>query len=961
MRIRSGYSFKFAYGHLKDVASRLKEISWEHFPITDRASTFAFNRWTKLVEKPIYGVELACTPSLDDKFSMDNWTFVAIDNLVDLHNLIDMSTWHTGKDPALLYKQVVAAKGVIKIMGEGTQLDRLKEFWDKPLNKLPHTYMALSPGMPRGLYKEAKKLGLKFIACFDNHYPRQEDKETYRIALGRRSNTQTYPLYILSDDEWRKAVWWAEETDIKAAIKNRNEAFKLCKAKLEKATLVKPARPMTLRKMCELGAKRLKLNIKAPVYAERLDRELKLIAEKDFEDYFYIIADIIQWSKDRMLLGPARGSSCGSLVCYLLDITTVDPIKFDLIFERFIDINRNDLPDIDIDFSDNERHRAFEYVEQKYGRERTARLGTVGLFRPRSVLNSAGAALAIPKWMIEKVCDSLIVRLSGDSRALQTLEDTLMETGLGQNLFKEYPEIIRAVPLEGHPQNSSQHAAGVIITEKPIKEYVAVDARDYVAMCDKKDAEDLGMLKIDMLGLTQLSVFERTLELLGLAERKKDGILRMKKKGKRLVDWFTDLPLDDPKAFDIINKRSYSGIFQFNGRALQGIADEIETTHIEDIISMTALARPGPMASGGTQRWVERKLGQQAITYPHPIFRPYIEGTLGVVAYQEQVMQIGREVGDLTWDDVTQLRKAMSRSLGKEFFDKYGDRWKVGAVKKGVPKNIADQTWEELCSYGSWAFNRAHAVAYGLVSYWACYLKAHYRSEFAAATLDAEHNPDNQLLLLRELRGEGIGYIPVDKDYSTDRWVINKKGDLVGPLTAIKGIGPSTVMEIVNSRKDGKPLKPSVAKKLSGASTPLDSLYPVSDAVKRMHPDLEAIGIKTTPTPIAEVKPDGSRYTSVIIGVVTKIAPKNENEAVAVAKRGGKMATGPLDSLNLWIRDDSDEIFCKIRRYDYDRLNGKQWAENLKAGRSLVAIKGQMQTDFRMLSVSNIKDLGEMR
>jgi DNA polymerase III alpha subunit len=939
MRVRSGYSFKTVYGHLKDVASRLSEVGWSHQPISDRASTFSFNRWSKTVKNPIYGVELAVVEDIEDKkASLDWWTFFAIKELQPLHALIGQATWYEVKEPSLTYQDMLAAKGVIKIAGEYAQLHNIK----KPQKDM---YVALSPATPIGLYKQAKKRGFKFIASCDNYYPRETDKETYRIALGRRSTTQTYPIHILSDPEWLAATEFASEKDQKEAIKNRNAVMKQCTAKMTKATLVIPERKETLRAMCETGAKRLGVDLNDPVYAQRLDRELKLIDEKEFGDYFYIIADIIQWSKQRMIVGPARGSSCGSLVCYLLDITTIDPIKFNLIFERFIDVNRNDLPDIDIDFSDLHRSEAFEYVEQKYGKARTARLGTVGMFRPRSAMIAAGKSLAIPAWRIEKVMDGLITRSLGDSRALQTLEDTLRETGPGREFLEEYPEALLATPMEGHPQNASQHAAGVIITNEAIDKYVAIDSRSQSAMCDKKDAEDLGMLKIDMLGLTQLSVFERTLELIG---------------ERPTIEFFTKLPLDDKKAFDVLNKKHYSGIFQFNGHALQSIAEQIKTEHIEDIIAMTALARPGPMASGGTTKWVQRKLGNEAVVYPHPLFEPYMSQTMGVVAYQEQVMQIGREIGDLSWDDVTQLRKAMSRSLGKEYFDQFGDRWKTNAVKKGVPQEVCDKTWEELCSYGSWAFNRAHAVAYGLVSYWCCWLKAYHPAQFAAATLDSEGDVVRQMLMLRELEREGISYIPVDPNLSTDRWNINDDGVLLGPLTSIKGIGSAAVLEIVNARETGKALKPGVAKKLGDPRTPLDSIYPVTDAIARLVPDWSAKFV-SVPTPVVDIKPNGREYVVMAIGVVTKVAPKDENEAVNVAKRGGRRyETGPTQTLNFWIRDDTDEIFCKLDRFNYEGLGGKHIQDTSRVGRTLYAVKGIMPRNFRMIRVTAIKYIGEM-
>jgi DNA polymerase III alpha subunit len=953
MRIRTGYSFKTAYGHLKDVAGRLSELGWSRLPISDRNSTFAFNRWSKITKAPAYGVELAVVEAYGLKdSSTDWWTFFATDSLADLNELVSMATSGAQREPALLYQQACAADSLIKIAGEWSQLHLMNP-------KTKNLYVALSPATPRHLYTEAKKQGYKFIATSDNYYARQSDKETYRVALGRRSGTQTYPISILNDDEWRAAVYFADKKDKEAALRNRNAAMLRCTAKLGTATLVKPEVKSPLREMCEAGAQKLGVNLDDPVYQARLDKELGLIFDKKFEDYFYIIADIIDWAKARMLVGPARGSSCGSLVCYLIGITTIDPIPYDLIFERFIDINRADLPDIDIDFSDAFRQEVFEYVEQKYGKERTARLGTVGTFQPRSALTAAGAALSIPKSRVEKLIESLIVRSSGDARALQTLNDTLQETHTGREFLKDFPEVAIATPLEGHPTNASQHAAGVIITQEPITEYVAVDERTNSAMCDKKDAEDLGMLKIDMLGLTQLSIFERTLVLAGIAQEDRNTMRVSMKDGRRLVDWFTELPLDDLEAFQVLNDRKYSGIFQFNGRALQSLSNSITTDHIEDIISITALARPGPMVSGGANAWVDRKLDPNKIKYPHPLFEPMMRNTLGVVMYQEQVMQIGRDIGDLSWDDVTQLRKAMSKSLGKEYFDRYGDRWKANAIKKGVDEITAIKVWDDLCAYGSWAFNRAHSVAYGHVSYWCCYLKAHFPAEFAAATLDAEIDPTKQLMLLRELKKEGIDYIPVDVNHSEERWAI-KDGKLVGPLTQIRGVGPAAVQDIITARKNDSALKPRIVKLLANPTTKIDSLYPIADMVAKRHPSLPAIGIVTTPTPIASIEPNGRYQTVLVIGVAERVVPRDENEAIKVAQRGGIVKEGQTASLNLFVRDDSGEILCKIGYRNYDEMKGATIAENTRAQRTIYAIKGSVPKDFRMIWVDRIKHLGEL-
>jgi DNA polymerase III alpha subunit len=941
--IRSGYSFKVAYGHLDEVASRLIEIGWSHQPLIDRNSTFGFNRWTKLVPRPVYGVEIGVVSVMAERRPRaDFWRFLACDGLKPLHDLIEMATNNPG-EPSLLYSDAINAPGLIKIAGSRALLECMVPNED--------IYIALSPSLPIGLYRAAQKASYNFVATSDNVYPREGDLEAYRIALGRRAGTQTYPQHILTDDEWHEACWQFQEHDRNDAIMLRDYILECCTAQLEKATLFRPERPMTLRKMCEQGAVAKCVNLEDKVYADRLTRELTLIAEKNFEDYFYIIADIVQWAKKRMIVGPARGSSCGSLVCFLLDITAVDPLQFDLIFERFIDINRSDLPDIDIDFSDAQRDQVFEYVEEKYGTERVARLGTTGMFHPKSAINAVGAALRIPTWKTAKVMDGLIQRSLGDSRARQCLEDTLKDTEAGRNLLAEMPEVIIGARLEGHPSYAGQHAAGLCITQDAINRYVAVDKRNGTVMCDKKDAEDFNMLKIDMLGLTQLSIFERTLEMIG--EMPINGFLER-------------LPLDDQAAFDVLNRGHYSGVFQFNGGALQSLSKQIAIggapiDKIEDIIAITALARPGPLNSGSSHTWVMRRLGEWPIEYPHPIFEPYLRNTLGTVIYQEQVLSIGREVGDLSWADVTDLRKSMSRSLGKEYFNQWGDRWKAGAMKRGVPAAVADKFWDDMCQYGSWAFNRAHAVAYGLVSYYCCWLKAHYPLEFAAATLDAENLPFRQIMILRELKAEqDIDYIPVDPFNSEHRWTITERDGkkvLLGPLTLIKGIGPATMNEILIARRTGQPLNATIAKKLVNAKTAIDSLYPVTDAVKRLHPDLKAIGIHSAVTPIKSIEM-GYPGDVVVIAVATKIAPKDENETINVVKRGYAL-TGPTAALNLFVRDDSDEIFCKVDRRDYEQF-GRTITETGRVGKSLYAIKGRVPRSFRMISISQVKYLGEI-
>jgi Bacterial DNA polymerase III alpha subunit finger domain len=406
------------------------------------------------------------------------------------------------------------------------------------------------------------------------------------------------------------------------------------------------------------------------------------------------------------------------------------------------------------------------------------------------------------------------------------------------------------------------------------------------------------------------------------------------------------------------------------------MAKGVQANHINDIVVMTALGRPGPMGSGGAQHWARRRNGQEQVTYAHKLVEPYLAETLGVITYQEQVMQLGRGLGDLSWGDVTALRKAMSKSMGQEYFDQFGTKWKTAAVAKGMPEETANKFWLELCTFGNWGFNKSHAVAYGLVSYWCLWLKAHYSVEFAAATLDAETDPSKQIALLRELKAEGIDYVPVDINLSSDRWTPVTKGNrsvLVGPLTAIKNIGPAKAKAIMACRESKKKLPDGLAETLRNAQTQIQSLYPVADRIAELYPVLNqldgqtihqitlpdggALKVRSKPKRIREVQVNGDEHEVMIIGVVNKIAPKDENEAVNVAKRGGKVYSGPHLAVNLFFKDDTDQIFAKINRFDYDYLS-KDIIERGAVRQAIYAVKGTVPRDFRMIKVRNYKFLG---
>jgi len=946
IRVRTGYSFRTAAGKIEDVMDRLLEIGAPAAAITDRASTFGWVRWDKLAQKkgikPVFGVELGVTNSIHEKKpAVAHWTFIPKNSISSINKLVELATEQFRYQPLLTYQQAQEAEDVFRIIGHRSLLDCVKPD--------PDMFFALGPSSVKGFVRRAIEKGIPPVMASDNKFVRPEDKGFYEVVCGRNAEIQSYAQHLLSTDEWAEDMERLSLGDnfLASAIDNGRAILEASTAQLQKGKLLTPEKPETLRFMCEKGAQKLGCDLTRPVYAARLERELTLIAEKDFEDYFYIVADICEFARKNMIVGPARGSSCGSLVCYLLGITTIDPIPFGLIFERFIDINRNDLPDIDIDFAANSRQLVFDYINEKYGSNRVARLGTVAMFMPKSAIRESGAALKIPKWRCEAVVESLIERSSGDARALASLEDTLKLTPAGKDLMAEFPEMIIAAKMEGHPRHYSQHAAGIVIAEKPISEFVAVDHRTGATMCDKKDAEELNLLKIDALGLKQLSIFEYTLELANLSR-----------------DIFETIPLEDQAAFDVINEGKFSGVFQFDGLALQSVSKQFTITEFNDFTCVTALARPGPLASGGTNEWLRRKNGEHAVTYPHKVFEPFLNETLGIVIYQEQVMEIGRQVGDLDWGQVTALRKAMSRSLGKEYFDQFGDPWKKGAIAKGVTPEDARKVWDDLCAYGSWSFNKSHSVAYSLISYYCAWFKAHYPFEFAAATLTYEDDPEKQLKLLREIVMEGYEYIPVDPETSTDKWTVKRedgKGILVGPLSKVKGVGPKLMQQILGARARGERMPERARKLLKNPVTDIDSLFPIRDAFKRIMPDPSERNIYTLPKNIKDIVVSSQPQEVLIFCTFSKINPRDENEAVLVAKRGYEITDGKTAYLNLFMTDDTDTIFGKIDRWKFEKL-AQAIIDRGRPSKALYAVKGNVRGDasFRMISIKNVRYIGDI-
>ena len=933
LRTRTEYCFRKAYGPLASVIS---QCGGDAIGIADSGTWghVAFSKACKAAgKKAILGVEIPFVEDATDRSKQpaNTMCFLAKDNegLQEIYGLVTKSTSKENfyYHPRLSYTDLFDISDSV-IIFSGTH-----PVWGMlPLAKRDSLYIELNPMSTRKAIQFAEAKGFKTVATSDNHYPRVTDKKAYEVLVGRDRQDRTAPMHILNEWEWKEAVPWGPQE----AIDNTYKIAEMCQTDLPVAQMVSFKSDKSLRQMCEDGAPYRNLDLDDEVYAARLKRELDMIASKEFEDYFFVIADMIAYAKKHMLVGPARGSSAGSLVCYLTGITDVDPIKHNLLFERFIDITRADLPDIDIDFQDDRREMVFEYARNKYGAEKVAHLGTVSRYKAKSTIAEVAKALGIPSWEVNDLKGAIIERSGGDSRAAFCILDTFNDLDIGKKVLAKYPQMKVAAEMENHARHSGIHAAGILVTEEPVSKYCSVSAQNGAAQIDKKDAEDLNLLKIDALGLRTLSVLQDVLDQVGWSR-----------------DQLLNYQLEDEAAFAVLNEERYAGIFQFEGYALQSVTRQMKVHKFEDVAAITALGRPGPLNSGGTTQFIKRHTGAAPVEYLHPLTEEITKVTHGVVVYQEQVMTIGRDVGKLSWEDVSSLRKAMSKSLGKEFFDTYFEKFKKGASENGIDEDEARNIWDHINTMGSWAFNRSHAVSYGLVSYWCCVLKSKFPLEFAAACLRNVKDDEQGVRLLREVIKEGLVYKPFDKFKSLENWSV-QDGELIGGLIGVKGIGPKMASDIVERRKLRQPLTPRQETLLNTGETPYEDIFECDRRFGHIKADPAKHNIKTKITDISELDGDNPG-TFVFFGKLKEKNLRDLNETVNLAKRGGKKVDRNNLWLNITLEDDTGPIICTIDRFKYDRI-GKQIVEEGRMG-DWYLMKGKIRPGFRKIYVERYRRL----
>ena len=935
LKVHTEYHFGTTFAPIDRLVNRLKSLGCTAAGIVD-PGTWGHVQWGKACEKadiqPLFGWCSVVVPELESEDRPSMW-FLATSTaaLSALYRLSSLAHRQAVRGaPRLTYAQVAAADpGIMRFAGQVMEVSFLKE---------ANAVLDLDPALPqlnRRKVKLAASHGFNLVAVSDNAYASVYDQQAFAMIGGGAKIT---PQHLLSAGEIAAMIVEAGGR-VENVLADTASVAEVCKGTaLPKAPLIQL--PGDLEALCRNGAAHRIAQGQMPPWNEeyeaRLQRELGLIRDKKFESYFIMVADMTQFAKTRMLVGPSRGSAAGSLVCYLARITEIDPLPAELIFERFIDVTRNDLPDIDLDFPDNKRELVIQYLRDKYGAANVSHIGTVSRYKPKSALATVGKRLGIPPWEFDGVKGSIFERSSGDSRANFALLDTLEQTEPGRKLLEKYPAVRLAAEIEAHASHPGVHAAGILVCNEAVENYCTVTA-DGIAQVDKPGAERLNLLKIDVLGLRTLGVLEDS------------GVP---------VDWY-NLKFDDPAVFKVFNDRRFAGIFQFEGLSLQSVAGEMQIHSVDDIGDVTALARPGPLASGGATNYLVRRAGKEKFRTPHPIMDEYVKDTFGVIVYQEQVLRICTEVGGMEWADTTSVRKAMSGRLGSEYMNQFLDKFLKGTREKGVEDEAARQIWDQINTMGSWAFNLAHSYSYAVVSYWTAYLKAHHLIAFAAATLRNAKDEDSAIKLLRELTKEGVPYVPFDPDRSALNWSA-QEGTLYGGFIGLKGIGSSKAAALLEEREANGRLDAKRREELLKLPCAFADLFPTESRFGDWYANPEKMGVRAG-TNLVRVEQIAGEGEFVYIGRLVGKDLHDHNEDIRVKRRNGKRKTGPTQFLDLDIEDDTGKVLTRIERYDFEEIGRPIW-EGAPVGtwwlvRATRNLWGRPDGGFKMTYVKKIMQL----
>ena len=835
LHVHSHYSLLDGLAKIDQLIGKAKEFGMSAIALTDHGNLYGavefFKKSKQAGVKPIIGVETYLAPygHLNKRPKIDEKRFhliLLVKNEIGWKNLIKLVTianlegfyYKPRIDKELLaqyHEGLICLSGCYS--GEIARLLAAKNFKEAEASAARYQnlfgedfYLEIQPHAPElhePILAISRKLGIPIVATQDIHYVNKDDRTAHEILLAVQTNSRMDDEDRLSLKKYDLSVASPEEMaeifkNIPEAISNTVKIAEQCRWELELGKTRLPKFPVPNEKtsyeyMESLVKERTRNRYPEAtrVVKERVEMELGVIKKTGFADYFLIVQDFVNWAKDHgIVVGPGRGSAAGSIIAYILGITNIDPLEYGLLFERFLNPDRIQAPDIDMDFTDTRRDEVLAYVREKYGAARVAQIITFGTMMAKAAVRDAGRAMGFPYALCDRIAKLLPVNINSKVTDLKTARGTIPEL---KELYKNNSDAKKildaAVKLEGTARHASVHACGVVISDEPLTNLMplqkAPQGEDTIlTQFEMHSVEDMGLLKMDFLGLKNLTIIEKTLRLI-------------KEIHNADVD-IEKIPLDDSATFKLFQAADTTGIFQLESSGMRHYLKDLKPTALEDIIVMISLYRPGPIEL--IPRYINRKFGREKITYLHPKLEPILSQTYGVGVYQEQMMRIARDLAGFTLAEADTLRKAIGKKI-KTLLDEQKEKLINGMIKNGINSGTANAIWDLFPPFARYGFNRSHAACYAMISYETAYLKAHYPVEFMASLLNISGTEIERInFLVNEARHLNIKVLPPDINLSFQDFTVDGPNIRFG-LAAVKNVGMNIVNVIIEERGRGGP------------------------------------------------------------------------------------------------------------------------------------------------------------
>ncbi|MCO4320083.1 DNA polymerase III subunit alpha [Aliidiomarina quisquiliarum] len=848
LRIHSDFSIVDGLQKIKPLCQSVADLNMPAMALTDEMNMFGLVRYyqhaRKLGIKPIVGVDLRV---LSEHFPETPLRLTAlVMNMQGYKNLTELISnaylrGHKFDTPCIEQDWLATyGEGLILLSGgmqgdigeallkaNNTALEQLLAFYQQHFPErfyleLTRTGRAREEEYLHAAVAFAQQNNLPVVATndvvflhaddFEAHEIRVAIHDSYTLADPRRPQKYSPQQYLRSEQEMQELF-----ADIPEALENTVEIAKRCNLELELGKYYLPNFPtgdmstedFLVMKSEEGLEERLQLLFPDPEvragkraeYEERLAIELRVINEMGFPGYFLVVMEFIQWSKDNGIpVGPGRGSGAGSLVAYALKITDLDPLEFDLLFERFLNPERVSMPDFDVDFCMDRRDEVIEHVAELYGREAVSQIITFGTMAAKAVVRDVGRVLSHPYGFVDRI-SKLIPSTPG-----MTLAAAFKEEPRLPQLYEEDNEVRELIDmarrLEGVNRNAGKHAGGVVIAPTKIIDFAPLycdeEGNHPVTQFDKDDVETAGLVKFDFLGLRTLTIIQWAVDMANV---------RLQQSGAELLD-IANIPLDDKACYRSLKKAETTAVFQLESRGMKELIKRQLPDNFEDIIALVALFRPGPLQSGMVDNFIDRKHGREVLSYPdatyqHECLKPILEPTYGVILYQEQVMQIAQVMAGYTLGGADLLRRAMGKKQPEEMAAQR-DLFEAGARDNGIDPDLAVKIFDLVEKFAGYGFNKSHSAAYALVAYQTLWLKVHYPAEYMAAVMSADmDNTDKIVTLVDECDRMGVKILPPDVNVGQHKFSVDENLHIVYGIGAIKGVGEGPIESIITARQNG--------------------------------------------------------------------------------------------------------------------------------------------------------------